>query len=157
MLSCGSTSVKWAVRRNWTANVFHTKTSQEYERKRSMIGRSRRCFCLVLKVHKYFQKNSEGFFLQSAEWGNEAMEMYITGTLTELNDEWQSYGGKRQARISGDDGYVDPPVPIPNTVVKHIYAESTWLETAWEDRKLPVKTHLTGKICYGVFSQVKKI
>ena len=59
--------------------------------------------------------------------------------------------------ISGDDGYVDPPVPIPNTVVKHIYAESTWLETAWEDRKLPVKTHLTGKICYGVFSQVKKI
>ena len=52
---------------------------------------------------------------------------------------------------------MDPPVPIPNTVVKHIYAESTWLETAWEDRKLPVKTHLTGKICYGVFSQVKKI
>ncbi|MDF2927939.1 MAG: hypothetical protein K0Q75_177, partial [Anaerospora sp.] len=24
---------------------------------------------------------------------------------------------------------------IPNTVVKPIYAESTWLETAWEDRK----------------------
>ena len=41
--------------------------------------------------------------------------------------------------ISGDDGYVVPPVPIPNTVVKHINAESTWLETAWEDRKLPVK------------------
>ena len=40
--------------------------------------------------------------------------------------------------ISGDDGYVVPPVPIPNTVVKHINAESTWLETAWEDRKLPV-------------------
>ena len=32
-----------------------------------------------------------------------------------------------------------PPVPIPNTVVKHINAESTWLETAWEDKKLPVK------------------
>ena len=40
--------------------------------------------------------------------------------------------------ISGDDGYVVPPVPIPNTVVKHIHAEGTWLETAWEDRKLPV-------------------
>ena len=40
--------------------------------------------------------------------------------------------------ISGDDGYVAPPVPIPNTAVKHINAESTWLETAWEDRKLPV-------------------
>ena len=31
-----------------------------------------------------------------------------------------------------------PPVPIPNTVVKHSYVESTWLETAWEDRALPV-------------------
>ena len=41
-------------------------------------------------------------------------------------------------KISGDDAYVDPPVPIPNTVVKHVEAESTWLETAWEDRKLPV-------------------
>ena len=41
-------------------------------------------------------------------------------------------------RISGDDSYVVPPVPIPNTVVKHINAESTWLETAWEDKKLPV-------------------
>ena len=34
---------------------------------------------------------------------------------------------------------MDPPVPIPNTVVKHINAESTWLETAWEDRKLPIR------------------
>ena len=41
--------------------------------------------------------------------------------------------------ISGDVGYVVPPVPIPNTVVKHINAESTWLETAWEDRKSPVQ------------------
>ena len=41
--------------------------------------------------------------------------------------------------MSGGDSYVDPPVPIPNTVVKHINAESTWLATAWEDRKLPVK------------------
>ena len=47
---------------------------------------------------------------------------------------------------SGDDGYVDPPVPIPNTVVKHINAESTWLETAWEDRKLPVKKWQAGRV-----------
>ena len=32
-------------------------------------------------------------------------------------------------RFSGD-GYEDPPVPISNTVVKLINAESTWLETA---------------------------
>jgi hypothetical protein len=35
---------------------------------------------------------------------------------------------------SGGDSYGVPPVPIPNTVVKPIYAESTWLETAWEDK-----------------------
>ena len=37
-----------------------------------------------------------------------------------------------------------PPVPIPNTVVKHSEAESTCLETDWEDRKLPVKQGLRG-------------
>ena len=37
-----------------------------------------------------------------------------------------------------------PPVPIPNTVVKHSEAESTCLETDWEDRKLPVKQRLRG-------------
>ena len=35
---------------------------------------------------------------------------------------------------SGSDSYVVPPVPIPNTAVKHINAESTWLETAREVR-----------------------
>ena len=45
--------------------------------------------------------------------------------------------------ISGDVGYVVPPVPIPNTVVKHINAESTCLETSWEDRKLPVRKRLS--------------
>ena len=37
----------------------------------------------------------------------------------------------------GNDGEV-PPVPIPNTVVKLSSAESTWLDTAREDRSLPV-------------------
>ena len=58
-------------------------------------------------------------------------------------------------RFSGD-GYEDPPVPISNTVVKLINAESTWLETAWEDRKplIDVKAHL--RVClfllYGFLS-----
>ena len=34
----------------------------------------------------------------------------------------------------GDDAGVVPPVPIPNTVVKHAEADGTWLETAWESR-----------------------
>ena len=46
-------------------------------------------------------------------------------------------------RFSGD-GYEDPPVPIPNTVVKLINAESTWLETAWEDRKLLIEAYNRG-------------
>ena len=58
-------------------------------------------------------------------------------------------------RFSGD-GYEDPPVPISNTVVKLINAESTWLETAWEDRKplIKLKAHL--RVClfllYGFLS-----
>ena len=37
-------------------------------------------------------------------------------------------------RIVGVDCNEDPPVPIPNTEVKLIYADNTWRETAWEDR-----------------------
>ena len=56
--------------------------------------------------------------------------------------------------ISGDDGYVAPPVPIPNTVVKHINAESTWLETAWEDRKLPVSKEIVCKQSLFLYAKV---
>ena len=37
----------------------------------------------------------------------------------------------------GDDSVEDPPVLIPNTEVKLNCAESTWLDTTWEDRELP--------------------
>ena len=33
-------------------------------------------------------------------------------------------------RVNGDEG---TPVPIPNTVVKLIYGDNTWLATARED------------------------
>ena len=46
--------------------------------------------------------------------------------------------GNRFKRFSGDS-YEDTPVPMPNTVVKLIYAESTWPEAAREDRKLLIK------------------
>ena len=32
------------------------------------------------------------------------------------------------------DCHVGPPVPIPNTEVKHMYADNTWRVTAREDR-----------------------
>ena len=49
-------------------------------------------------------------------------------------------------KISGDDAWMDPPVPIPNTVVKHPEAESTCLVTGWEDRKLPVRSSGDGYV-----------
>ena len=32
---------------------------------------------------------------------------------------------------------METPVPIPNTMVKHMSADDTWLETTWESRWLP--------------------
>ncbi len=45
-----------------------------------------------------------------------------------------------RAKASGGDTWMDPPVPIPNTAVKHPQAESTWGAAPWEDRLLPVKS-----------------
>ena len=39
--------------------------------------------------------------------------------------------------ISGDNGKRDPPVPIPNTEVKPLRADGTWLATARESRSSP--------------------
>ena len=36
----------------------------------------------------------------------------------------------KRVRVNGDEG---TPVPIPNTVVKLVYGDNTWLATAPED------------------------
>ena len=49
-------------------------------------------------------------------------------------------GSEREAslrKVSGDDSWRAPPVPIPNTEVKPPNADGTGLGTAWESRKLP--------------------
>ena len=50
-------------------------------------------------------------------------------------------GGAREklprGKVSGDDSWRAPPVPIPNTEVKPPNADGTELGTAWESRKLP--------------------
>ena len=48
--------------------------------------------------------------------------------------------------ISGDNGLRDPPVPIPNTEVKPQHVESTWLETAREDRSSPDSIFLSSSM-----------
>jgi hypothetical protein len=42
-----------------------------------------------------------------------------------------------QAKISGGNNEKDTPVPIPNTEVKLLSADDTWLVTARESRSLP--------------------
>ena len=41
------------------------------------------------------------------------------------------------AKTVGVDYYEGPPVPIPNTEVKLVCADNTWLETARDDRLMP--------------------
>ena len=51
-----------------------------------------------------------------------------------------------QPQVTGIYGDEVTPVPIPNTEVKLISVENTWLATAWEDRAMPVqmKNSLSG-------------
>ena len=44
---------------------------------------------------------------------------------------------RKRYTISGDKGERVPPVPIPNTEVKPLSADGTWLETARESRSSP--------------------
>ena len=39
----------------------------------------------------------------------------------------------------GGDSEKDTPVPMPNTEVKPLNADGTWMVTSWESRKSPVK------------------
>ena len=63
----------------------------------------------------------------------------------EANGETKRSEGREDAEeqakppymISGDNGWRDPPVPIPNTEVKPPRADGTWLETARETMSLP--------------------
>ena len=61
---------------------------------------------------------------------------------TQKSLELDSYAVLRvQSNIlnhTGGDYGEATPVPIPNTEVKLVCAENTWLETAREDRLLPV-------------------
>ena len=45
--------------------------------------------------------------------------------------------GRHECQISGGDGKVATPVPIPNTEVKHLCGDGTALERVWESSTLP--------------------
>ena len=50
-------------------------------------------------------------------------------------------------KLTGADGGEATPVPIPNTEVKLISVENTWLATAWEDRAVPVQMKKSLPVC----------
>ena len=55
--------------------------------------------------------------------------------------------------VYGSEG---PPVPIPNTVVKLISADNTWLEAAREDKAMPTQLKTTAKAVVFIFYVAKK-
>ena len=62
-----------------------------------------------------------------------------TQSVKHFSFAYFSFSVKRKVRVGVycDEG---TPVPIPNTVVKLIYADNTWLVTAREDRTMPTQT-----------------
>ena len=48
----------------------------------------------------------------------------------------------------GGNSCEDTPVPMPNTEVKLVNAESTWLEAIWEDRKLLNKISISYEVLF---------
>ena len=42
-----------------------------------------------------------------------------------------------KSNLSGGNDEMATPVPIPNTAVKHLSADNTWLDTARESKSLP--------------------
>ena len=58
--------------------------------------------------------------------------------LTCVRSEDSLFNFEDTKSLTGVDDDEDPPVPIPNTEVKLIRVENTWLETAREDRTMPV-------------------
>ena len=49
------------------------------------------------------------------------------------------------------------PVPIPNTAVKHLSADNTWLETARESKSLPDLYQVLKQKCLGFCCACKEI
>ena len=64
---------------------------------------------------------------------------------------------KTRLCLAGVNGDEVTPVPIPNTEVKLISVENTWLETAWEDRAMPAQKWLLSVILTGAFLRIEML
>ena len=53
--------------------------------------------------------------------------------------------------VNGDEG---TPVPIPNTVVKLVYGDNTWLATAREDNSTPTSKAAMKVAAFSFFTEI---
>ena len=67
-------------------------------------------------------------------------------------EEIFSFERASSSKECGGNGKKDTPVPMPNTAVKLLNAESSWWETACEDRKLPRESRVRRKSVSFLFS-----
>ena len=56
--------------------------------------------------------------------------------------------------VNGDEG---TPVPIPNTVVKLVYGDNTWLATAREDNSTPTSKAATKVAAFSFYSKKQRV
>ena len=57
---------------------------------------------------------------------------------------------QQKVGVNGDEG---TPVPIPNTVVKLVYGDNTWLATAREDNSTPTSKAATKVAAFSFYSK----
>ena len=92
------------------------------------------------EIHRLRRNPPDVYF----EYGTQYTTKTLSRNVQQIYILLCGFQSTNSDRFSGD-GYEDPPVPISNTVVKLINAESTWLETAWEDRKPLIKHKIEGQ------------
>ena len=81
------------------------------------------------------ERSKESFDVQLSGCRGVSPPFNFDPSLSE-RQERESRSNEIATISGGNDGEV-PPVPIPNTEVKLSSAESTWLDTAREDKSLP--------------------
>ena len=75
--------------------------------------------------------------------------LWLVGQAAKTPASHAGNAGSIPARVTivGVDCDEDPPVPIPNTEVKPLRADGTWLETARESRSLPDSNRSMSMTC----------
>ena len=81
--------------------------------------------------------NSDLCSFEGAGRGSEPSGENAERKRKERSEADEKRGRAPRRKVSGDDSWRAPPVPIPNTEVKPPNADGTELGTAWESRKLP--------------------